>query len=61
VLRVFVRRPECCRPRRDRLGWLITGGKHDGAAAAAYAGIDEQVCAETTLPTMTITTVVPDS
>ena len=31
-----------------------------GGATAAYAGIDEQVCAETTLPTMTITTVIPD-
>jgi hypothetical protein len=31
-----------------------------GAATAAYAGIDEQVCAQTTLATMTITTVIPD-
>ena len=31
-----------------------------GGTTAAYAGIDEQVCAETTLPTMTITTVIPD-
>jgi hypothetical protein len=31
-----------------------------GGATAAYAGVDEQVCAETTLPTMTITTVIPD-
>jgi hypothetical protein len=31
-----------------------------GAATAAYAGIDEQVCAQATLPTMTITTVIPD-
>jgi hypothetical protein len=31
-----------------------------GGTTAAYAGIEEQVCAETTLPTMTITTVTPD-
>ena len=31
-----------------------------GDTTAAYAGIDEQVCAETSLPTMTITTVIPD-
>jgi hypothetical protein len=31
-----------------------------GAATAAYAGIDEQLCAQTTLATMTITTVIPD-
>ena len=31
-----------------------------GGTTAAYAGIEEQVCAETTLPTMTITTVIPD-
>jgi hypothetical protein len=32
-----------------------------GDTTAAYAGgLEEQVCAETTLPTMTITTVVPD-
>jgi Protein of unknown function (DUF4232) len=32
-----------------------------GGTTAAYAGIDEQVCAEAILPTMTITTVIPDS
>jgi hypothetical protein len=32
-----------------------------GDTTATYAGIDEKVCAETTLPTMTITTVAPDS
>ena len=32
-----------------------------GGTTAADAGIDEQACAETTLPTMTITTVIPDS
>ena len=31
-----------------------------GDTTAAYAGVFEQVCAETTLPTMTIATVVPD-
>ncbi len=32
-----------------------------GDTTGAYAGgIDEQVCAQTTLPTMTITTVIPD-
>jgi hypothetical protein len=33
-----------------------------GDTAAAYTGgIDEQICAQATLPTMTITTVIPDS
>jgi hypothetical protein len=33
-----------------------------GDTTAAYAGgIDEQICAQATLPTMTITTVIPDS
>lgn len=31
------------------------------AAAALAAGVDEQVCAQATLPTMTITTVIPDT
>ncbi len=31
-----------------------------GGTTAAYAGIEEQVCAETTLPIMTVTTVIPD-
>jgi hypothetical protein len=31
-----------------------------GDNTAAYAGIDEQTCDQTTLPTMTITTVIPD-
>jgi hypothetical protein len=31
-----------------------------GDTTATYAGIDEKACAETTLPTMTITTVIPD-
>jgi hypothetical protein len=32
-----------------------------GNTTAAYAGLDEQICAETTLPTMTIAAVIPDS
>jgi hypothetical protein len=31
-----------------------------GENTAAYVGIDEQTCDQTTLPTMTITTILPD-
>jgi hypothetical protein len=32
-----------------------------GQDTAAYAGIDEQTCEQTTLPTMTVTTIGPDN
>jgi hypothetical protein len=47
-------------PQCHRVNVLFLKIFPPGAATAAYAGIDEQACAQTTLPTMTITTIIPD-
>ncbi len=47
-------------PQCHRMNVLYLSIFPPGQDTAAYAGIDEQICDQTTLPTMTITTIGPD-